>query len=60
MSDKIDIHKVKELKAMLQEKKPNEPVEKILAVFCERHSISLSTCHVFYKEMVEKGEIKET
>jgi hypothetical protein len=53
------VHKVKELKEMLQNRKPNEPVDKILAVFCERHSISLATCRVFYKQMVEKGEVKE-
>jgi hypothetical protein len=59
MSDKIDMHKVKELKEMLQERKPGEPADKILAVFCERHGISLSTCRVLYKEMIEKGDIKE-
>ena len=59
MSDKIDTHKVKELKEMLQQRKPNEPTEKVLAIFCERHSISMDTCRVFYKQMVEKGEVKE-
>jgi hypothetical protein len=59
MSDEIDIHKVKELKEMLQQRKPNEPAEKILAIFCERHAISMNTCHIFYKQLVEKGEIKE-
>ena len=59
MSDKIDTHKVKELKEMLQNKKPNEPTEKVLAVFCERHSISLSTCRIFYNQLVENGEVKE-
>ena len=59
MSDKIDTHKVKELKEMLQQRKPNEPVEKVLAIFCERHAISMNTCRVFYKQMVENGEVKE-
>lgn len=59
MSEKIDMHKVKELKEMLQQRKPNEPVEKVLTVFCERHSISMNTCRVFYKQMVENGEVKE-
>jgi hypothetical protein len=59
MSDKIDMHKVKELKEMLQNKKPNEPTEKVLAVFCERHAISINTCRVFYNQLVENGEIKE-
>jgi hypothetical protein len=59
MSEKIDAHKVKELKEMLQNKKPSEPTEKVLAVFCERHSISLNTCRIFYNQLVENGEIKE-
>ena len=59
MSDKIDTHKVKELKEMLQNKKTDEPTEKVLAVFCERHSISMSTCRVFYNQLVENGDIKE-
>ena len=59
MSDKIDTHKVKELKEMLQQRKPDEPVDKVLAIFCERHAISMSTCRVFYKQIVEKGEVKE-
>jgi hypothetical protein len=59
MSEKIDTHKVKELKEMLQQRKSNEPVEKVLAVFCERHAISMGTCRVFYKRLVEQGEIKD-
>ncbi len=59
MSDKIDSHKVKELKEMLQERSPDQPVEKVLAIFCERHAISLKTCRVFYNGLVEKGEIKK-
>ena len=58
MSDKIDEHK-DELKEMLRERKPDEPADKVLTVFCARHGISLSACRVFYKEMVAKGEIKE-
>ena len=59
MSDKIDMHKVKELREMLQKRKPGEPADKVLAIFCERHSISMGTCRVLYKQMVEKGEVKE-
>ncbi len=44
---------------MVKEKKPDEPVEKILTVFCERHGVSMNTCRVYYKQLVEKGEIKE-
>ncbi|MCW3995903.1 MAG: hypothetical protein NWE98_07110 [Candidatus Bathyarchaeota archaeon] len=56
MSDKIDRHKVKELKEMLQNRKPDEPVEKVLAVFCERHGVSIDVCRVFYKQIVEEGK----
>ena len=59
MSDKTDIHMIQELKEMIKEKKPDEPVEKILTVFCERTGISMKTCRVYYKQLVEKGEIKE-
>ncbi len=59
MSDKIDKHMIQELKERLKEKKPDEPVEKILTVFCERTGISMNTCRVYYKRLVEKGEIKE-
>ena len=44
---------------MLKEKKPGEPVEKVLTVFCERHGISMDACRVYYDQLVKKGEIKE-
>jgi len=53
MSDKIDMDKIRELKEMLEEKKSDEPVEKILTVFCERHAISMATCRVFYNQLIE-------
>jgi hypothetical protein len=59
MSDKIDKHMIQELKERIKEKKPDEPVEKILTVFCERTGVSMKTCRVYYKRLVEKGEIKE-
>jgi hypothetical protein len=59
MSDKTDKHMIQELKEKIKEKKPDEPVEKILTVFCERTGISMNTCRVYYKQLVEKGEIKE-
>jgi len=59
MSDKIDKHMIQELKESLKEKKPDEPVEKILTVFCERTGVSMNTCRVYYNRLVEKGEIKE-
>jgi hypothetical protein len=59
MSDKIDKHMIQELKERIKEKRPDEPVEKILTVFCERTGVSMNTCRVYYKRLVEKGEIKE-
>jgi hypothetical protein len=59
MRDKTDKHMIQELKDRLKEKKPDEPVEKILTVFCERTGISMNTCRVYYKRLIDKGEIKE-
>lgn len=58
MSDKKDKHKMDLLKEMVNEKKPNEPVEKVLSTFCQREGVSMSTCHLYYKKLVETGEIK--
>ena len=51
--------KVQELKEMIQEKKPEEPVEKVLVNFCSRHAVSMKTCKKYYDRMVEKGEVKK-
>lgn len=59
MSDKMDKHKIQELKEVVKERKPDEPIEQVLAVFCERHAVSLNACRVYYNRLVEKGEIKE-
>ncbi len=59
MSDIIDKHKVQELKEMIKQKKPGEPAEKVLAIFCERHAISIATCLKLYNQLVERGEIIE-
>ena len=50
---------IQELKEMVQEKKPGEPVEKILGVFCERNGLSMDACRVYYDQLVKKGEIKK-
>lgn len=47
------------LKDMLQDRKPDEPAEKILATFCQRYSLDMATCRSFYDDLVRKGEIKE-
>jgi predicted transcriptional regulator len=59
MSDKLDKQHIKELKEMVNDRQPSEPVEKVLTKFCERHGVSLDTCRVYYKRLVEKGDIKE-
>jgi len=59
MGEKIDKQKIQELKEMIQEKEPKEPIEKVLVKFCERHAVSLDTCKIYYKRLVEKGEVKE-
>ena len=59
MSDKIDKHMIQELKESIRKRKPEESTEKILTVFCERTGISMNTCRIYYKQLVEKGEIKE-
>jgi hypothetical protein len=50
-------HYIKELKEMLQEGK--EPREKVLAVFCPRHGISMDQCRKYYDELMAKGEPKK-
>jgi hypothetical protein len=59
MNVKIDKHMIEELKETVQKKDPNEPVEKTLAVFCERTGISMNTCRIYYNQLVKKGDIKE-
>ena len=59
MGEKMDKHHIEELKEMIKEKKTEEPVEKVLVKFCERHGVSLDTCRIYYNRLVEKGEVKE-
>lgn len=59
MNEKINKKHVQELKEMVLGKKPEEPVEEVLAKFCSRHGVSLETCRIHYNNLVEKGEIKE-
>jgi hypothetical protein len=59
MDKKMDRHHIKELKEMIQEKEPEEPVEKVLAKFCERHAVSLDTCRKYYERLVTEGKVKE-
>jgi hypothetical protein len=57
MPEEMDKQHIKELKEMIQEKKTEDPVEKVLVKFCARHGVSLNTCRIQYRRMVEKGEI---
>jgi hypothetical protein len=59
VSDKLDTHKIQELKEMVNNREPDQPVEKVLAVFCGRHSVTMGTCRYYYNLLVEKGEITE-
>jgi hypothetical protein len=54
MNKEIDEHKIQELKEMLQTKKRSDPVEKTLAIFCERHGISIETCRVYYDKLLNE------
>jgi ribosomal protein L20A (L18A) len=55
----MDRQHIEELKEMLREKKTDEPVEKVLVKFCARHGVSLETCRIYYRNIIEKGETKE-
>lgn len=59
MSEENDKQHLAELKEMILEKKPKEPVEKVLTTFCARHGVSLDTCRVYYNRLLEKGEVTE-
>ena len=46
MSDKLDKHKMQELKEMVKDKDPNQPVEELLAIFCSRHGLSIGNMQI--------------
>ncbi len=54
--DKEENRHLNELKEMLVQTK--EPKEKVLAVFCHRHGISMADCEVYYEKLVAKGDVK--
>jgi hypothetical protein len=58
VAEKMPKEKIDELKQMLKEKKPDEPIEKVLVNFCERHAVTLGTCRKYYERLVENGEVK--
>jgi hypothetical protein len=58
MSDKIQNEHMQELREMVKDKKPSEPVDEVIAVFCQRHGISMDTCRLYYNQLVKEGKIK--
>jgi hypothetical protein len=59
MSENKDKHYMRELKEMIVEKKTKEPVDKVFAVFCQRHGVSMNECKMYYDRLVENGEVKK-
>ena len=60
IAEKMPKEKIRELKEMIQEKGPEESVEKVLVKFCERHAVTLGTCRKYYERLVEKGEVRKS
>jgi predicted solute-binding protein len=52
-------HYAEELKEMINQKAPNEPVDEVLVTFCGRHGISMEECKKYYDRLVADGTIKE-
>ena len=60
MGEKLDKkHAKEELKEMIRENRKKEPVDKIMALFCHRHGVSMNTCKKYYDQMVANGEIED-
>jgi hypothetical protein len=61
MSKKLvdEKHSIETLKEMIEQRKTGEPVEEVLATFCQRYSLPMETCQSFYDGLVKKGQIKE-
>jgi hypothetical protein len=59
MSDKIQNEHMQELREMVKGKKPSEPADEVIAVFCQRHGISLDTCRLYYNEIMKEDKVKE-
>ena len=56
MTDKTEKEDVSQhLERMIKEK-ADQPIEKTLAIFCERHGISMDKCREYYKELLEKNK----
>ena len=56
-SKKQKTHYLNELREMIQEGK--EPMEKVFAVFCQRHGVPLDECKKYYDTLVAEGKVKQ-
>ncbi|MGD6851655.1 MAG: hypothetical protein ACQCN6_06310 [Candidatus Bathyarchaeia archaeon] len=52
-------HSLEALQEMIQDRKKGEPVEEVLAIFCQRYSLTMEDCRSLYNELVAQGKIKE-
>jgi hypothetical protein len=61
MSKKVvdEKHSKEALKQMIKDRKHGEPVEEVLATFCQRYSVAMTTCKEIYNQLVDASEIKE-
>jgi hypothetical protein len=61
MSKKLvdEEHSLNSLKEMVKHRKKGEPVEEVLAVFCQRYGLTMASCRAHYDKLVKNGDIKE-
>jgi len=52
-------HYADELKEMIQERGASESVDEVLAVFCQRHGISLEECKKYHDQVAAELDEKE-
>ena len=61
MSKKLvdEEHSLEALKDMIEHRKRGQPIEEVLAIFCQRYSLTMEACRDYYEDLVKKGKIKE-
>jgi len=47
------------LQDMIKDKPKGEPIEKTLATFCERYSVTMAECKEIHDKLVKDNKIKE-
>ena len=52
--------KIQKLQKMIHEKGSDEPVEKVLVIYCARNGVSMDVCRKYYQFLVDSGEIGAT